>query len=80
MIESTAAELNSAITGNGSVIAITADVSTKAGNQALYDKIREHTDTVDILVNNAGYSSNWRDTSSLANAETLRDKLLSIEE
>lgn len=35
---------------------------------------------LDVLVNNAGFSSNWKDTSSLADVENLEKKLWSIEE
>lgn len=77
--EATAQELSKASQSRGgSVIAIQADVSTKPGVIEFYDKCKEHTDVVDLLVNNAGFSSNWIDQSSLANLDTLQQKLMSI--
>jgi NADP-dependent 3-hydroxy acid dehydrogenase YdfG len=35
---------------------------------------------LDFLVNNAGASSGWKDLSAWNNAETLQDKLMSIDE
>lgn len=62
------------------MIAIKADVSTKAGIAAFYDEASKHIDRLDFLVANAGFSSNWRDTSSLADPDTLEKKLWSVED
>jgi NAD(P)-dependent dehydrogenase (short-subunit alcohol dehydrogenase family) len=78
VVEATAAEINA--TASGKVIAIEADVSTKEGISAFYDKASQHIDRLDFLVANAGFSAGWRDHSSLANVETLEKKLWSVED
>ncbi|KAK0388311.1 hypothetical protein NLU13_4556 [Sarocladium strictum] len=59
----------------GSIVAITADVSSKDGVKALYDEIASREKALDILINNAGVSSSSLTTESDGDAKEMKANL-----
>ncbi|KAL7425128.1 hypothetical protein Q5752_000816 [Cryptotrichosporon argae] len=65
---------------DGLAIAVTGDVSDKAGVVALYDKVVPHLSKVDVLVNCAGQATPWKYLGQWDNPDNLDKMLWSIED